>query len=105
MLPTRGPQAYGSFTHALSRDGYTHISELLTGALSQSEDRTNKERRKLIKTTCDGCFKYLPTNVMDPELDKLLEKHCCLLIDNIEPRDITDYPYQVGTTIFLSFFF
>ena len=37
MLPTRGPQAYGSFTHALSQDGYTHISQHLEEALGQSK--------------------------------------------------------------------
>ena len=42
MLPTRGPQAYGSFTHALKEDGYVHISDRLTVAPSQSRLATSE---------------------------------------------------------------
>ncbi len=33
LLPTRGPAAYGSFTHALAQDGYAHLSDALHAAL------------------------------------------------------------------------
>ena len=45
---------------------------------------------------CSQCTRYLPSNIEDPELRKLLREHCCMMMENIEPRDITDYPYQVS---------
>ena len=59
MLPARGPQAYGSFTHALSQDGYTHISQHLEEALTQS-----KKDQQGVETKCT------PTNNND-EIRKL----------------------------------
>ena len=164
MLPTRGPQAYGSFTHALSQDGYTHISQHLEEALGQlkkdqgavtkctptkndkeigklklppegaippvNRDENNRKKKKRLKrekvadtstkyfgdvscssdeehedvnghsltTTshCSQCSRYLPSNIEDPEFRNLLREHCCMMMENIEPRDITDYPYQVS---------
>ena len=162
MLPTRGPQAYGSFTHALSEDGYTHISQLLEEALSQSKngqgaetkcastkndekteklklpqiktmppenrDENNRKKKRVkrkkiadtssyssdeeyevvnhrpVTTTsqCSKCSGYLPSEIEDPELRKFLQEHCCLLMENIEPRDITDYPYQAGLHVYFA---
>ena len=53
MLPTRGPQAYGSFTKALSQHhGYIHISQILDEGLINS--RTAQQHHPQEKGTQQG---------------------------------------------------
>ena len=62
---------------------------------NSEEELSDGFRAGGIETVCGRCERYLPTRSQDPKLKQLLKKHCCLLVDNIEPKDITDYPYQV----------
>ena len=62
---------------------------------NSEEELSDGFRADGTETVCGKCVRYLPARSEDPMLKQLLKKHCCLLVNNIEPRDITDYPYQV----------
>ena len=83
-----------------AKKGSWGLGVWLSKVFRSKKRKTNEEDNPLYKgkgiIACEKCYKYLTTKVEDLELRSLLQKNCCLLMDNIEPRDITDYPYQVS---------
>ena len=62
---------------------------------NSEEERSDGCQAERTQPVCGRCARYLPARSEDPKLKQLLKSHCCLLVNNIEPKDITDYPYQV----------
>ncbi len=89
MLPRRGPTAYGAFCRTLQNTGYEHLAEMLQEPFGQSNPLNDSTIKDF---NCPNPL--LPTSINDKELSNFLKNNGCLLIENIEPRDITDYHYQ-----------
>lgn len=123
MLPTRGPSAYGSFQKALLKTNYMHLGDILAkideeeskGNVKQSlTDNTNDETRtkdsqvetESVKKTksdkrsalCGACKKFLESKLAPISKEtvfmKVVKKLCCILMHNIEPRELIDEFYQ-----------
>lgn len=92
MLPRRGPAAYGAFCQSLLNTGYEDLAQkLLTDNLTCKDTVMAKEKHK---HKCICSTHVLPESVVDKDFDNFIRGNCCLLIENIEPCDMTDYPYQ-----------
>lgn len=116
MLPTRGPSAYGSFQRALRQTNYSHLGNLLdkieekeaensTGlkvvlndisSVGQMNNRIKVESNT--PSSCKPCKTFLDTRVLPKMKATLIVtiicKHCCLLLHNIEPKELIDEFYQ-----------
>ena len=116
MLPTRGPSAYGSFQRALREASYSHLGEIFDrigekesvkksvnekdvandNVIESSDDKIETNNNKL--TICENCKGFLEAKLVPVNKDavilKVLKKNVCLLMHNIEPRDLIDEFYQ-----------
>ncbi len=94
MLPRRGPTAYGAFCRTLENTGYEHLSDMLQGALGQSNSTKSALPNDIPHEQPHSAKCSFLRNAKDKELSQFLQRNGNLLMENIEPRDITDYHYQ-----------
>ena len=118
MLPTRGPSAYGSFQRALRETSYSHLGDVLDKIeehktaknfkVPQVNDVTDEKSVKLTngKTVtdenkliiCEKCKTFLEAKLEPVSTNggflSVLRKYACLLMHNIEPKELIDEFYQ-----------
>lgn len=98
LLPSRGPQAYGSFQKALNTGNYDFLANQLNpeaGILHENIDSS----RVAGNETCKQCSLFLEKVRREKKkqngcLSRIMADHCCLLVDNIEPKDVIDQLFQ-----------
>ncbi|XP_033734313.1 uncharacterized protein LOC117323289 [Pecten maximus] len=104
ILPTRGPDAYGSFKNAL-KQSCSHLEQLLqdgpesTTKAYESVDECFNNRRSSDsqgnkQQLCSKCQLFIPIYIIDPGLRRALQQNCCLILHNIEANDLLDLLYQ-----------
>ncbi|WAR13688.1 hypothetical protein MAR_003793 [Mya arenaria] len=116
VLPTRGPVAYGSFQKALNAGNYEFLATQLSiendeltpeaefGSSTTNDElgiSQNRRRHRNNEGTgkCASCLKYFTeiensATLSNSALFTIIEQHCCLLLDNIEPKDLIDHLFQ-----------
>ena len=92
LLPRRGPTAYGCFRKALKETNYTHLSDQLQIINNQSSN--NHSLNKAESRTRCTCLDFITNQEVPNALMDFLRKRCCLLLNNVEPKEITAYLYQ-----------
>lgn len=106
ILPTRGPVAYGSFQRALQVGNYDFLlDQMNTGRKeivanqSVNEDSMYGRSNVANSTTCKQCNIFLQKmqnklTIRNNTISKVVSLQCCILLDNIEPKDIIDQLFQ-----------
>ena len=118
MLPTRGPSAYGSFQRALRETSYSHLGDVLDkieeGKIAKSfknPQENDATDEKNVKSTngktvseenririCEKCKTFLEAKLEPVATNAgficILRKYACLLMHNIEPKELIDEFYQ-----------
>ncbi|XP_052794547.1 uncharacterized protein LOC128227764 [Mya arenaria] len=116
VLPSRGPVAYGSFQKALSTGNYEFLAtklsienEMLTLEAdfrsSMTKDKlgiskySRRHRNNEGTVKCESCLIFFTeiensAIVSKRGLFTIIEIHCCLLLDYIEPNDLIDHLFQ-----------
>ena len=93
LLPRRGPTAYGCFRKALQETSYTHLSDQLH--VMRNHPSNDYFWEKAESSTRCTCLSFITNQEEIPHaLMDFLRKHCCLLFNNVEPKEITAYLYQ-----------
>ena len=116
LLPTRGPSAYGSFQRALRETNYSHLGHILdkiegnetrTANVSKtygkdianntSDHKAETETKKTL-SICSTCRKFLKIKLVPAAKDSgflnILRHYGCILMHNIEPKELIDQFYQ-----------
>lgn len=92
ILPTRGPKAYGSFQKSLNTNSYTHLGTKLDQPerIEKSKIRAEKQNHP-----CENCSPFIPESLSDSSfVSDLLNRHCCLVFNSIEPIDLLNVLYK-----------
>ena len=95
LLPNRGQIAFDAFTSALTKSKYSHLEQLLNAEttpkyVTPPESGMNSNDHD----ACARCQPYLPQFYKDRQTELIVRRHCCLLSDNVEAKDLLDHYYQ-----------
>ncbi|XP_033740774.1 uncharacterized protein LOC117327753 isoform X2 [Pecten maximus] len=97
VLMKRGPHAFQSFLGAIQSSNYSHIVDLLASNTAVSDSVVVGNVTQLPcspNNVCEKCSPYFPVRFLNPNVGNILKRHCCLILQSVEPRDLLPYSYQ-----------
>lgn len=106
MLQHNLTKIIGNIEPKLRVTGYSHLIKELSKSCTNFSDRaptadlvrvSEEEEKKCGSYQNEKCTcarHVLPNDILDKDLRNFVCTNCCLLFNNIEPRDISDYPHE-----------
>ncbi|XP_021357377.1 uncharacterized protein LOC110452942 [Mizuhopecten yessoensis] len=97
VLTKRGPLAFESFLGAIRCSKYSHIADLIIPDVTATDSvpcGKNGENTSNSNDACEECSPYFPVSFLNPDIEDILKRHCCLILQNVEPKDLLPYSYQ-----------